>query len=186
MSSVGQMNQRLSLLSRSARTGAGVFRGVGQVFFQENALTAHASRGDRAQLAADGLRRDSRRGDRNATAWLLKFDKAEARGDLRVQLGPGRNRHLFLLPPRRVSIGLLIGLRPGSARDPAHAAIRAVSDLHGAIHRYDLGTLLPGLALGAARGRARGRSPQPASRRPSPTVSARSCFRQASGRGCCS
>ena len=62
---------------------------------------------------------------------------------------PGRDRHAVLLPAgggERRPAGRR--LRRGGARDPADAAIRAVPDVHHAVHRHDLGLLLPGAGPG--------------------------------------
>jgi urea transporter len=79
MSSVGQMNQRLSLLARDLPVPLlAVFRGIGQVFFQENALTGACfavgiafSSPLMALAAVVGSAIGA------ATARLLKFDEGE-------------------------------------------------------------------------------------------------------------
>ena len=63
-------------------------RGIGQVFFQENALTgACFAPGDRVELAADGARRGRRRGDRDGDGPGAEVRRGGAdRRDLRLQL----------------------------------------------------------------------------------------------------
>ena len=69
-----------------------------------------------------------------------------------VQLGAGRNRHSVLFPAGRGEHRSADRrLRRGGAGDLADAAVRAVPDVHRAVHRHDLGAVLPGLAMGAAQ-----------------------------------
>ena len=152
------MSMRLDV-ARIARTQdpepvLAVFRGVGQVFFQENALTgALLLAGDRRQLAADGGRRGRRGGDRHGDSMGLKFDQAEvAAGIYGFNSTLVGIATLFFFRPGLASVAAPDRrLRRGDARDLADAAVRAVPDLHRAVHRHDLGPLLPGAGLGAAR-----------------------------------
>ena len=134
-----------------------VFRGIGQVFFQENALTGACfvlGIALSSPLMALGAVVGSAIG--TATARLLKFDEAE--------LPPGSTAST----PTLVGIATFFFFRPGAASvvaagrrlhrggagDLAGAAVRAVPDLHRAVHRHDLGGLLPRAGAGCGPGRA--------------------------------
>ena len=134
-----------------------VFRGIGQVFFQENALTgACFVLGIAFSSPLDGDRRRRRLGDRHGDGPAAQVRQVgAARRDLRLQLHPGRDRHALLLPAGRGEpLAADRRLRRGGARDLADAAVRAVSDLHHAVHRHDLGPVLPGAGPGRGPGRA--------------------------------
>jgi urea transporter len=112
MSSVGQLNQRLSLLARDLPVPVlAVFRGIGQVFFQENALTGTCFALGIAfgsPLMALGAVVGSAIGA--ATARVLKFDEAEFSSGIY-----GFNSALvgiatfFFFRPSVTSVAMLIG-----------------------------------------------------------------------------
>ena len=163
--------------TRSSGAGAGGFSGDRAGLLSGKRPDRRLLRaGDRVQLAADGAGRGCRLGDRNGHGAGAEVRQGrDFRRDLRLQLGAGRNCHVLLLPPgcgeRRSADRRL---RRGGARDPADAAVRAVSDLHHAVHRHDLGLLLPGSGPGRGPRRAGGAAElRPASWRPRPTASAR-------------
>ena len=81
-----------------------------------------------------------------ATAWALKFDKSEmAAGIYGFNSALVGIATLFFFQPGPMSIGLLVvGCVAGGAGDLADAAVRAVPDVHRAVHRHDLGPVLPG------------------------------------------
>ena len=89
---------------------------------------------------------------------MLKFDKAEVTAGIygfnSALVGIAT---LFFFRPGAVSVGLLDRrLHRGGARDMAGSPARAVPDLHRAVHRHDLGTVLSGAGHGRGAGRAGG------------------------------
>ena len=123
-----------------------VFRGIGQVFFQENALTGicfAVGLAASSPLMATGAVVGAAIG--TATAWALKFDKAElAAGIWGFNSALVGIAMLFFFQPSVGSIALLIGgcalaapvtwlMRPGGAVLP---------NAHDAVHRHDMGPVL--------------------------------------------
>ena len=139
-------------------------RGVGQVFFQENALTGACfvlGLAVSSLLMAIGAVVGSAIG--TATAWVLKFDKAElSAGIYGFNSALVGIATLFFFRPGVASFALLVvGCVGCGGRHLADATVRAVPDVHHAVHRHDLGPVLPGPSDGRASrrpGRTAGRS----------------------------
>ena len=152
-----RMTPLASLAQKTPEPLLAGFRGIGQVFFQENALTGAlflVGIAVSSPLMAVGAAIGSAIG--TATAWVLKFDKTEVlAGIYGFNSDPGRHRDPVLLPagtgehraPDR-------RLRRHDVRDPADASVRTVPDVHHAVHRHHLGDLLSGAGPGCFAGRA--------------------------------
>ncbi len=154
-----------------------VLRGIGQVFFQENALTGAlfvVGIALGSPLMALGAVAGSAIGW--ATARVLKFDESEIRAGIygfnSALVGIAT---LFFFKPGAVSfILLVVGCVAAAALTRLMPAVSAVPDLHRSLHRHNLGGLFPGTGPGCGPDLSRaGRRWRPDLSRRRPTASAR-------------
>ncbi len=166
-----------------------VFRGIGQVFFQENALTGALFTlgiAISSPLMAVGAVVGSAIG--TATGWVLKLDKSEGLAGIygfnSALVGIAT---LFFFRPGTTSIGLLI------VGCVVAALVTCLARRYVPFPTYTAPFIVTtwalfflGQALGATRADPGGLWKESASSGRSRTESARSCSRRASGRRCCS
>ncbi len=131
------------------------FRGIGQVFFQENALTGLlflVGIAVSSPIMAVGAAVGTAIG--TATGWLLKFDRAEVLAGIygfnATLVGIAT---LFFFRPGFASISLLIvGCVAATCVTWLMRRYRAVPDIYHTVHRDYLGDLLPGAGHGRRSG----------------------------------